>query len=286
MIYLRNKISIVIVQDMHIKTIAVPAFKDNYVWLVINRENKFSIVIDPGDAAPVLHALKEDQARLAAILITHHHKDHSGGIQGILQHHIVPVFGPANEEVNGVTHLVQDQQAIAIEAATLNFQVLSIPGHTRGHIAYYGHDMLFCGDTLFTGGCGRLFEGTAEQMYASLMKLAALPDTTKVYCGHEYTEANLRFAQAVEPNNKFLLERIERVKILRAQNLPTVPSTILEEKQTNPFLRCEVVEVITAAEQHIGAKLNMHIEVFACLRKWKDEQQFPLFAKSLINKGL
>jgi hydroxyacylglutathione hydrolase len=256
---------------MDINVIAVPAFKDNYIWLVINSENNFSIVIDPGDANPVLKALKEYQLKIAAILITHHHNDHSGGIKEITQQYTVPVFGSTNEEVAGVTHSVQDKDSVVLSEIGLNFQVLSIPGHTRGHIAYYGHDMLFCGDTLFTGGCGRLFEGTAEQMYLSLMKLAALPDQTKIYCGHEYTEANLRFAKVVEPNNISLLKRIEATQKLRAQNLPTVPSILLEEKQTNPFLRCEVAEVIAAAEQYADRELNAPVEVFACLRQWKNE---------------
>jgi hydroxyacylglutathione hydrolase len=254
-----------------VNVITCKAFKDNYIWLLVNSKNNFCVLVDPGDAIPVLKALKEHQLKLAAILITHHHHDHSGGIKELVQHCSVSVFGSIHEDVAGITHPVQDKNNIAIPELELNFQVLNIPGHTRGHIAYYGHDMLFCGDTLFTGGCGRLFEGTAEQMYASLMKLTVLPAQTKVYCGHEYTEANLRFAKAVEPNNTLLLKRIKTTQELRAKDLSTVPSTMLEEKQTNPFLRCEVTEVIAAAEQHAKQKLTTPVEVFACLRQWKNE---------------
>lgn len=255
---------------MSIEVIPVPAFRDNYIWLILNTENSLAVAVDPGDAAPLLSTLKEYHANLAAILITHHHWDHSGGITELAQHYSIPVFGSAHEKTNGVTHLIQNNDHAIISAASLDFQVLDIPGHTHGHVAYYGQGMLFCGDTLFTGGCGRLFEGTAEQMHTSLMKLAALPDDTNIYCGHEYTAANLRFAIAVEPHNSDLLKRITNVNELRLKNLPTVPAILREEKQTNPFLRCEVHSVITAAENYADKKLKTSTEVFACLRHWKD----------------
>lgn len=245
----------------------IPAYKDNYIWLLKASNNPRVAIVDPGDAKPVYAALTREKLTLSAILITHHHWDHTNGITELAQHYSVPVFGPALETIAGVTHLLKEGDCVEFP---VKLQVLDIPGHTRGHIAYYGENMLFCGDTLFTGGCGRLFEGTVEQLYHSLNKLAALPDNTHVYCGHEYTEANLRFARAIEPHNTDLLTRIAKVRQLRAKNLPTVPSTLAEEKCTNPFLRCTVPAVIQAAEHYTGKKLLGPIQVFAALREWKN----------------
>lgn len=255
---------------MPIDLIPIPAFKDNYIWLMRSHNQQYAAIVDPGDAAPVLEALKQYQATLSAILITHHHWDHTNGINQLLEHYSVPVFGPANETIPGLTHPLKENDHIELPNLSLDLQVLDIPGHTKGHIAYYNQDSLFCGDTLFTAGCGRLFEGTAEQMLNSLTKLAALPGNTRVYCGHEYTQNNLGFAKAVEPENPDIAQRIAQVANLRAQNLPTVPSTIEEEKRTNPFLRCDIPAVINAVEQYAGHKLKNPVEVFVSLRKWKD----------------
>lgn len=256
---------------MNLQISPIPAFKDNYIWLITKPNNKFAVVVDPGDANPVLTTLEKLNLNLAAILVTHHHFDHRAGIPGILQHISAPVFGPKHPELFGLSNPVGENDLVIIPELELTFKTLAIPGHTLEHVAYYGHELLFCGDTLFAGGCGRLFEGTAEQLYHSLARLAALPKNIAVYCGHEYTQHNLLFAQEVEPNNQFLLPRIIKTKNLRQKNLPTLPSTIDEEKNTNPFLRCEKPTVIENAEKYAGKKLQDPIEVFASLRQWKND---------------
>jgi hydroxyacylglutathione hydrolase len=228
-------------------------------------------VVDPGDEAPVLDYLAKEDAGLAAILLTHHHGDHTGGVAGLLARHPVPVFGPAGEPIAGITVPLREGDPVALPGFQDHFRVIDVPGHTRGHIAYYGHGALFCGDTLFGCGCGRLFEGTAEQMWASLGKLAALPADTRVYCAHEYTQSNIRFALAVEPGNAALQARAKRVAHLRADRQSTVPFTLAEERQTNPFLRSGEAEVTAAAERHCGARLSGAAEVFAALREWKND---------------
>lgn len=246
----------------------IEAFKDNYIWMLTAEKN--AVIVDPGDAAPVLTVLKQQQLTLTAILITHHHWDHTNGVQQLLQQYRVPVFGPARDNLTILTHPLNDNDTVICPGLNLDLQVLDIPGHTKGHIAYTGHDILFSGDTLFTAGCGRLFEGTASQLYHSLMRLAALPTDTKVYCGHEYTESNLLFALAVEPDNKDIQRRLAIVRQLRQEKLSTVSATLTEEKKTNPFLRCHIPAVIQAAEQQVGRTLRDPIEIFAILRQWKD----------------
>ena len=247
--------------------IRIPAFKDNYIWLL--RKGSAAVVVDPGDAGPVLAVLERERLTLTAILITHHHADHQGGVARLLARSPVDVFGPAMESITGLTRPLRGSETIRLDALDAGFQVLAVPGHTLGHIAYYGSGALFCGDTLFAAGCGRLFEGTAEQMHASLRRLSALPDDTQVYCAHEYTEANLRFALAVEPGNKVLRDRVDEVAVTRAKGYATVPSRLSEEKATNPFLRCTAPEVVASAQAN-GAQGRDSLAIFAALRGWKD----------------
>lgn len=244
------------------------AFRDNYIW-VLRAGNRVAVV-DPGDAAPVLDFLARERLSLSAILITHHHWDHTGGIAQLLEHSPVPVFGPADEPIAGVTIPLREPASIQVPEIGEVFRVISVPGHTLGHVAYYGANVLLCGDTLFGCGCGRLFEGTADQMWQSLSKLAALPGDTLVYCAHEYTEANIEFARAADAGNPALLERQRRVGELREKDLPSVPSTLEEELLTNPFLRTAQPSVIAAASRFAGRTLVGPADVFAALRQWKN----------------
>lgn len=246
----------------------VPAFEDNYIWVI--RRGRFAAVVDPGDGAPALDYLRRESLTPVAILNTHHHGDHVGGNGEILADHPVPVHGPAGESIATVSHRLREGDAVTLSELDLRLSVLDIPGHTAGHVAYYGANLLFCGDTLFACGCGRLFEGTAEQMHRSLMKLSALPDDTRIYCGHEYTLANLRFAKAVEPDNLRLQAREIAEQEKRSRQQPTLPSTIGLERATNPFLRCHLPEVARAAEKHAGRALADPVRVFAALRSWKN----------------
>jgi hydroxyacylglutathione hydrolase len=248
----------------------VQAFADNYIWLIHSpRDEQRVVAVDPGDAAPVRRTLAEHSLQLAGILITHHHHDHVGGVANLLQTHQVPVFGPAAERVPGDPKVMRQGDHAILNELGLDFQVLDVPGHTAGHIAYAGHEAVFCGDTLFSAGCGRLFEGTAEQMVGSLAKLASLPEATQVYCAHEYTLSNLRFSLAVEPQNRDAAEYLEECQAKRARNKATVPSDIRRERNVNPFLRCDRQTVIQAAEARAGRRLNS-TEVFAVIRQWKD----------------
>lgn len=246
----------------------IRAFRDNYIWALVAGPNV--AVVDPGEAPPVLAFLQREKLALSAILLTHHHADHVGGVADLLAHRAVPVYGPSTENIPLVAHPLAEGDEIDVPGIGTHFRVIDIPGHTRGHIAYYGANSLFCGDTLFTCGCGRLFEGTPLQMSDSLAKLAALPQATQVYCGHEYTMANIAFAQTVEPGNATLKQREAADRNKREQNLPTVPSTLGLEQATNPFLRARVPEVAAAAAAYTGHALKNPVEVFAALREWKN----------------
>lgn len=243
----------------------IPAFKDNYIWVLQRGQEAF--VVDPGEAAPVQAHLAAAQLRLAGILVTHHHADHQGGVAELAARWPVRVYAPGNESITGCTHPLSGDECIEVLGQPV--RVMAVPGHTRGHLAYCADGALFCGDTLFGAGCGRLFEGTPAQMSASLASIAALPDTTRIYCAHEYTEMNLRFAMAVEPENTALQTRVARVAGLRAAGLPSVPSTLAEEKATNPFLRCQEPAVVAAALRQ-GATAREPVAVFAAIRGWRN----------------
>ncbi|MFZ2853672.1 MAG: hydroxyacylglutathione hydrolase [Rhodocyclaceae bacterium] len=247
--------------------IRIPAFTDNYIWLL--RNGTTAVVVDPGDARPVIDLLEREGLALAAILITHHHADHQGGVADLLAHCPCAVFGPAAESITGLTQPLHGGETVRIDALDAGFSVIAVPGHTLGHLAYYGAGALFCGDTLFGAGCGRLFEGSPAQMADSLARLAALPDETAVYCAHEYTEANLRFALAVEPGNPRLQLRVDAVAAIRSRGLSSVPSTIALEKATNPFLRCGEPEVIASVRRRVPRAAGA-LAVFTALREWKN----------------
>ena len=251
------------------EVVPLRAFKDNYIWTL--RNDRYAAVVDPGDARPVLDYLQRERLELCAILATHHHADHVGGVADLLAHRAVPVYGPRGEPIPTLTHPVAEGDEVRIVQLGLRFDVLDIPGHTRAHIAYYGANCLFCGDTLFACGCGRLFEGTAPQMADSLAKLAALPDETLVYSGHEYTMANIGFALEVEPDNEELKACAASDAQKRKSDRPTLPSSIGREKKTNPFLRCLQPAVIASANKYLGARASGPVQVFAAIRKWKNE---------------
>jgi hydroxyacylglutathione hydrolase len=265
--------------EPHPRIVPVPAFADNYIWMLRDRTGRRAAVVDPGDAAPVLAALSAAGLELATILVTHHHADHVGGLPAL--HDAYPdavVHGPAASRAEGIDRRWRAGDTVELDGFDARFEVLEVPGHTLDHVAYFAprigdadpRPVLFCGDTLFAGGCGRVFEGTPAQMAASLARLAALPDDTLVYCAHEYTTSNLRFARAVEPANAALAERERGTASLRAADRPTVPSTLALERATNPFLRADAPDVRDAAARRLGRAPVDAIEVFAAVRQWKD----------------
>ena len=247
--------------------IRIPAFKDNYIWLL--RKGAAAVVVDPGDAGPVLEVLDREGLALTAIVITHHHADHQGGVAGLLARYPAAVFGPQVESITGLSRPLRGGETITLPGLGVAFAVIAVPGHTLGHLAYHGTGALFCGDTLFGAGCGRVFEGTMAQMLASLERLAALPAATAVYCAHEYTLANLRFALAVDPGNPLLQQRAAEVAALRAEGRASVPSTLAQEVATNPFLRCQEPALVAAAQSR-GTSANDPLAVFTALREWKN----------------
>lgn len=253
------------------KLIPIPAFNDNYIWML--HDDHRAVVVDPGDANPVFDTLQRLDLTLTAILVTHHHGDHTGGVATLRQATAASVYGPAREPMPEPIQRLQ--QGDAIDALGLHLQVLDVPGHTAGHIAYFStipaqDPVLFCGDTLFSAGCGRLFEGTPAQMLDSLTRLAALPDATRVCCAHEYTLGSLRFALAVEPDNLQLQAYQTRAEALRHLQQPTLPSSMLLEKAVNPFLRTHLPQVAHWVQLHDRNALDP-VSIFAALRTWKDQ---------------
>ncbi len=251
--------------------IPLPAFSDNYIWLLHDAQH--ALVVDPGAAQPVLDALQQRGLQLDAILVTHHHPDHTGGVAALREATQAKVFGPARELMPEPLTRLKDGDSVP--SLGLNFKVIDVPGHTAGHIAYYCAEvnevpLLFCGDTLFSAGCGRLFEGSPAQMLASLDALAALPEATRVCCAHEYTLSNLAFAAAVEPNNQAIVEYSAKARSLRLKQLPTLPSTLLLERQVNPFLRTREASVIAAVRGFDATAID-EVGIFAALRQWKDQ---------------
>lgn len=251
---------------MHI--LPLPALADNYIWLLHDGRGS-ALVADPGEAAPVEAALAEHGLQLRAILLTHHHPDHVAGAAALRQRHRVPVYAPQDERIGMATHRVADGDVVAIGAPAARFRVMAIPGHTTSHVGYVGEGVLLCGDTLFSLGCGRLFEGTPAQMLSSLDRLAALPGDTLVCCGHEYTAANGRFASTIEPQNAALADRVRQVAALRAANRPSLPAPLAGELAANPFLRVDSPSVIDWCRRQ-GVAANDRVARFAALRGAKD----------------
>lgn len=251
----------------------VRAFEDNYIWLIRADDGVREVaIVDPGDAAPVIEFVDRHGLRPVAILCTHHHWDHSDGIPDLRARYDIPAYGPAREIVEGLTHPLTENDEVALAQFPYRFRVLDIPGHTAGHIAFVGGGRLFCGDTLFSAGCGRLFEGTAAQMHESLHKLAELPGATEVYCGHEYTLANLHFARAAEPENDAAQDaHAERTRARLAQDLPSLPSTLAIEHQVNPFLRLREPALRARLLSGLDRKSDLDAVLFGKLRRWKDD---------------
>lgn len=250
----------------------IPAFNDNYIWaLSVEGQNQIAVV-DPGDATPVENYLHDNGLELAAILVTHHHHDHTGGIQALLSVHDVPVYGPDACQFSGITHPLADGSTISLFGHTL--EIRAIPGHTLDHISYFSatdKPQIFCGDTLFLAGCGRIFEGTPTQMFDAMAYFKTLPETTEIYCTHEYSLANLKFANAVEPHNTDIDATTIACYQLREEGKPTLPTSIEQERRINPFLRTHSDEVIRSASDFSGRQLNTELEVFTAVREWKNQ---------------
>lgn len=248
-----------------LRILALPAFQDNYIWLLHDQHH--AVVVDPGDAAVVQQALSTRQLTLCGILLTHHHHDHTGGVTTLATAG-VKVYGPAG--IAGVTDVVDEGSTVEFTTPACQFSVLAVPGHTQDHVAYYGNGVLLCGDTLFAGGCGRIFEGTAAQLHHALQRFCQLPDDTLLYCTHEYTLSNLAFALQVEPNSTVLRQRYALEQARRHAEQPTLPSQMTLEKQTNPFLRVHLASVAQPIQQHCQIDTDDEVTLFAALREWKN----------------
>jgi hydroxyacylglutathione hydrolase len=263
---------------------AIPAFSDNYIWAITSTNVKLAnesalmpvALVDPGDAAPCIAFLEKNNLQLCAILITHHHPDHTGGVAELKNHcknkdWPLTVYAPVNTAINNVDVRVTDNHTVELTELSVSFKVIDLAGHTLDHIGYYANDIVFCGDTLFSGGCGRIFEGSPQQMLTALTRLTDLPERTHVYCAHEYTLANLTFALAVEPQNAELVHYYNQVIKRRAQKLPTIPTSILLEKKINPFLRCDQQEIINSADNFSSKKSVNTLDTFTVIRQWKNQ---------------
>jgi hydroxyacylglutathione hydrolase len=267
-----------LLESASIKITPIKAFTDNYIWAIYDKKN--TTLVDPGDADVCINFLEKNKLILNSVLVTHHHSDHTGGINKLFDYcqkkqWPLTIYGPANEKIPHCDVKLIENDIVILDELSVSFRVIDLPGHTAGHIAYYNGDpsvpILFCGDTLFSAGCGRLFEGTPEQMLNSLSKLANLPDKTKVYCTHEYTKANLAFALTVEPNNQDLIKYNKEVIKLRAKDHPTIPSTIMQEKKINPFLRCNEQSIIASAQEYSIENNATPQGTFTTIRHWKDQ---------------
>jgi hydroxyacylglutathione hydrolase len=253
--------------------ITVPAFSDNYIWLICDENKQYAAIVDPGDASPVIAALEKNNIQPIALLITHFHHDHVGGIAGLIEHYPeLPVYGPETESIPHITHPLTGKENLRFDKLNTDFQVMNVHGHTAGHIAYYGDGRLFCGDTLFAAGCGRVFNGTLNQLHESLHRISQLPKDTLIYCAHEYTLDNLGFAKWVEPDSGDVLAREEADRALIDSNHATVPSLLSLELETNPFLRTDKSHVIQRVSEATGKDLTNSADVFAAMRIWKDTE--------------
>ena len=253
----------------------IKAFTDNYIWAITSPDCQSMALVDPGDAEVCIEFIEKNNKTLNTILITHHHNDHVGGIEKLVQYcqektWPLTIYGPEQENIPHCDVKLNESSIVTLADLNIEFSVIDLPGHTLGHIAYLAQDNLFCGDTLFSGGCGRLFEGTPTQMLSSLNKLSILPERTHVYCAHEYTQANLDFALTVEPSNSELVYYYNQVLQKRANNIATIPSSILQEKKINPFLRCDQETLMASASEYSGEKVTDTLSTFTQIRAWKN----------------
>ena len=253
-----------------VNILTIKAFTDNYIWLIKDSQSEHCIVVDPGDAHPVLEVLEAQQLIVDAVLLTHHHDDHAGGVEALLSVRDENIQVYSKNRLFPQSQLVKEGQTLTFFEGRFSLKVMEVPGHTLDHLAYYNERLLFCGDTLFSGGCGRVFEGTHLQMFTALSRLAELGDATQVYCAHEYTQNNLIFALQLEPKNQALLDYIQQVSKKRQQGLATIPTTIGLEKQINPFFRCQQESLCNALQKQLAQPLTSPVACFRALRLYKD----------------
>lgn len=254
------------------KILQIPAFSDNYFWLLHENNSKYAVAVDPGDYSPIIKSLEENNLELSDILVTHHHNDHIGGILELKKKFPnINIYGPSDSRIP-TTITVKDKDLIKLDSLKETFEVLNVKGHTNSHIAYYFKNKFFCGDTLFSCGCGRIFEGTYIDMHKAMAKIKKLPKETLIYCAHEYTLNNIGFAKLVDPYNLDLILRENQVKKLLSKNLFSVPSVLKNELKTNPFLRYDNVNIKNSIESHFNISLESEVEVFKYTRLWKDQE--------------